>query len=93
MASDNVEIVRRAFVANRSGAAEETIDQAIAVADPECEMTSRLNSVEGATYRGHDGIRRYYADLADAFQEWTNELHVIEDLHAKGSSATAPSGV
>jgi hypothetical protein len=66
VSQENVEIVRRAIDANRSGPPEETVDVAVALSDPACVFASRLSSVDGATYRGHDGIRRYFADLADA---------------------------
>lgn len=69
----NVEIVRKALASNRSGPAEETVEVAIALCDPGIEFTSRVTAVEGATYRGHEGARRYFRDMADAWQEWRNE--------------------
>ena len=80
MSEENVEVVRRAFESLRSGLSAETVEEVLALADPECEFTSRLASVEGATYRGHDGLRAYREDLADAFQEWRNDLHAITEL-------------
>ena len=50
------------------------------LADPSIEFRSRLTSVEGSTYRGLDGVRRYFADMADAWQEWDNEVSEIREV-------------
>ena len=60
--------------ANRSGSPDTTVDVAVGLADPECEFVSRLSSIEGSTYRGHRGLRRYFEDMADAWQEWDNDV-------------------
>ena len=80
MPESNLEIVRRAFEANRSGPPEETIEVAVALMDPRAEFVSRLTEVEGAAYRGLEGARRYFADLADAWDVWHNEPHAIEEV-------------
>jgi ketosteroid isomerase-like protein len=36
---------------------------------PQAEFRSYLASVEGRTYVGLDGVRQYFADLADTFDE------------------------
>ena len=82
MSQENIDLIRRALVVNRSGAPAETVEAAIALSHPDCEFASGLNTVEGSTYRGHDGIRQYFADLADTFREWTNETHAMEELDA-----------
>jgi ketosteroid isomerase-like protein len=82
MSQENVEIVRRVIAANRSGSPGDTVEKAMALTDPNCEFTSRLSSVDGTTYRGHDGIRAYFADLAEAFEVWRNELDEIGELGA-----------
>ena len=46
--SENVETVRRLVQANRSGAPDETVERAVALADCNFEFTSRLTSVEGS---------------------------------------------
>lgn len=58
MAEDNVEIVKRGFEAlHRDG-----IDAMIDLLDPEFEATVPPElSVEPDTYRGHEGMRRYFA--------------------------------
>jgi hypothetical protein len=82
MSSENLEIARRLIEANRSGPPEETIERGVALVHPELEFHSRLSSVEGATYRGHEGARRYFADMSDAWRDWRIELEEVEDLEA-----------
>ena len=43
-------------------------------------VPSRLASVEGAIYRGRDGVRAYFRDLSDAFQEWDNEVNELREI-------------
>jgi ketosteroid isomerase-like protein len=80
MSEENVELVRHAVEANRSGPPDVTVEEAVALADPDFEMTSRLTSVEGTTYRGHDGVRRYFEDMADAWQEWRNDIDEMTEV-------------
>jgi hypothetical protein len=101
MASENVEIARELIKLNRSGLSEDAFEHAgLELAHPEMEFNSRLSSIEGASYRGHDGMRRYRADMSDAWREWRIELEAIEDLgsgrvfarvnmHAVGQSGVA----
>ena len=55
-------------------------DAMVAIMQPDCELRSRVAAAEDVTYRGHDGIRDYIADMAEAF-EWvrTEPLEVIEE--------------
>ena len=73
MPRENVEVVRQAIEAIRSDDIEADIERLVALSDPGVEFRSVLAAVEGATYRGHEGIRRYFSDLADSWQEWQNE--------------------
>ncbi len=79
MSEENVEIVRRAIEANRSGPPAETVEKLAELAHPDLDFVSRLTAVEGGSYRGIDGVRAYFKDLAAALQQWHNELlEVIE---------------
>jgi ketosteroid isomerase-like protein len=80
MTQENVEIVRRILAANRSGPQKETTDIVLALAGPEVEFRSRITAVEGAEYLGHDGVRRYHDDMADAFRAWRNEADEIVEV-------------
>src|SRR5919112_3813556 len=76
------------------------IDAALAVCDPEVEFLSVL-AVDGRAYVGHEGIRRYFDDIASAWEEWRVDVHgtdvapdgrvVIEmTIHARGKGSGAP---
>jgi ketosteroid isomerase-like protein len=41
---------------------------------PDVEWRSRLAGVEGIAYKGHEGVRRYFADLAETF----GEIRIVE---------------
>ena len=73
MSPDNVEIVRRVY----SALAEQGVEAVIALADPEFEVTTPPSlASEPDTYRGHDGLRRYFGSFADA----------MDDVHLEGRS-------
>jgi ketosteroid isomerase-like protein len=76
----NVDIVREAIEANRSGPPEETIEVAVSLAHPEIVFTSRITAVEGRAYQGHEGLRRYFEDLSAAFREWRSEVLEVTEL-------------
>ena len=75
MSRENVEIVRRAYSALSSLDADSTL----AFCDPEVEFASRITAMEGGTYRGYEGVRRFVARLQEAF-EWID----IEPLEVLG---------
>ena len=58
------------------------VDAALAVCDPEVEFLSVL-AVDGRPYVGHAGIRRYFDDIASAWEEWRVDVH---------GTAAAPDG-
>ena len=75
-------------------------DAALAVCDQEIEFLSVL-AVDGRAYIGHEGIRRYFDDIASAWDEWRVDVHgtdvapdgrvVIEmTMHARGKGSGAP---
>ncbi len=65
MSRENVELARR--VLDTLGTRDPV--RLVALSDPEVEWHSFFAMSEGdGTYRGHEGTRRYMADLADAFE-------------------------
>jgi ketosteroid isomerase-like protein len=66
MSFENVELVRRGFEAFNSG----DIDRILAFtgADIEIEVPPGL-SAEPDTYRGHEGVRRYFQSFDEAMDE------------------------
>jgi uncharacterized protein len=62
VSTDNLEIVRRAFDAFNEGG----VDAILPFIDPEFQATTPPNlATEPGTYRGHDGVRRWF----DSFDE------------------------
>jgi 2-polyprenyl-3-methyl-5-hydroxy-6-metoxy-1,4-benzoquinol methylase/ketosteroid isomerase-like protein len=49
-------------------------DALVAVCDPKVSFESRVTAVEDASYQGHDGVRRYIANLGAAF-DWIEVTH------------------
>jgi ketosteroid isomerase-like protein len=85
MSQENVEIVRQLIEAARSGDVR-AIEAFLAVSDPSLEHT-RLPAASGPeVYRGHDGARRWFVDMAELWREWRNE---IEELVAVGPDTVA----
>jgi SnoaL-like protein len=69
MSERNVELMRRVFEVYYVG----EIEPFIAFCDPSIELQSVFAAVGGAVYHGHDGLRDYYRDLADA---WGNDIRI-----------------
>ena len=91
MSQKNVEIARRAYAA----LAEEGIESMLAYTDPEFEVTTPPSlASEPNTFRGHDGIRRWFGAFSDGLEdvyfegrEFTDVGdHVLVEtvLHARG---------
>ena len=64
--SDHIEIVRRAYQA----LGQWDVESLLPDCDPEIELVSFVGQVEGQTYQGHDGMRRFMSDLAEAWDKW-----------------------
>jgi ketosteroid isomerase-like protein len=76
----NVEVVRQYIEANRSDDSEASIELGVALTDPGYEYTRVTAAVDPRTYRGHDGIRRYFSDMAESWQEWRNEAEEVLEV-------------
>ena len=74
---ENVEVARRLIELNRSDDLEAGIEAVLSLADPNCEWTSLLAALEPGRYRGHHGLRSYFNDLADSWEEWRNEVEEL----------------
>ena len=94
MSGANVESVRRYFEALR----RRDFDAAVAEWQPECEwLPDTPGTVEVASYRGHDGLRSYYEEIADVFRsvrinlselrEIGDRVVALGDLQAQGRSS------
>lgn len=91
MPEGNVEIVRRAYAA----LAEQGVEALLPFTDPEFEATTPASlASEPDTYRGHDGVRRYFGSFGEAMEgvylegeEFTgvgDKVLVDTKLHARG---------
>ena len=74
MSEQNVELHRRAVEAFHA----RNVDAFIACIDPSVEYHSAITVPGGAVYRGHEGIRKYFADFKDA---WGDEFHVEPEAY------------
>ena len=62
------------------------VDAALAVCDPDVEFLSVL-AVDGRPYVGHAGIRRYFDDIASAWEEWRVDVHRTAVFRTGASSS------
>jgi ketosteroid isomerase-like protein len=81
MSQENVEIVRKSLEANRSDDIDASIELLDDIWDQNAEYLSVMGAVEPQTYHGgRDGIRRYFNDMAEAWQVWRNEVEDVFDV-------------
>jgi uncharacterized protein len=79
MASDQVELVREALDAYRTGG----IEALLRYTDPDIEWHTGGTFVDEGTCRGHDGVRRYLQAMEEAFDEL--RIHPQEFTDAGGA--------
>ena len=67
MIATDIEVVKSAFAAF----AARDLDRVLALADPDIEFTAVTGEHAGRTepYRGHDGMRQYFRDVAAIWEE------------------------
>ena len=79
MSRENVEIVREFIEAARSGDLD-AIEAFVAVSNPSIEHT-RLPAASGPErYCGHDGVRRWFTDMADLLARRRNEIEEFVEV-------------
>ncbi len=79
MSQENVEAFKRAVEAINRG----DIDGVLNELDPEVEFHAFLEELlggEGQVYMGHDGVRRFFRDFNEAFDELYWQYPDIRDL-------------
>ncbi len=74
MSDDHVAVVRRWFEALEQG------DPAPAMCDPEIEIENWTDFPIRGPYRGHDGVRHWWNDVEDAFEELRWALESVEAI-------------
>jgi ketosteroid isomerase-like protein len=80
--STGVEIVRRAHEALNGG----DIEALVALCDPEFRLDMSDRVFNPAVYDGHDGIRRFYAEVREVWERYTWEP---EELIEQGDLVVA----
>jgi ketosteroid isomerase-like protein len=77
MSQEHVEIVRAFTEAFNAG----DIEALIACCDPKIEFHSTFAAIGGATYQGHDGMRKWHRDMEEGWgEEIRSELEALFDL-------------
>jgi ketosteroid isomerase-like protein len=56
---------------------ERDLEAALAVCHPEVAFPSLMAQLDARPYRGHDGIRRYFADIDATWDEWRIEVEQL----------------
>jgi ketosteroid isomerase-like protein len=85
MSAENVEFLQSMLDALNAGGVEAMLPYI----DPEFEVTVPPSlSVEPDTYRGHDGLRRYFAGFADVMDDVRFEASAFADAGDQVLAAT-----
>lgn len=82
MSEESVEIIREAFEAWERG----DRDAWLAMFDEDAELYSLRAQLEGHPYRGHDGLRRFLADLDE---QWDYARFGLREIRDAGERAVA----
>ena len=97
MAQENVELVRQVYERLNRG----DVEGVVALCDEDFLMDMSERVFNPDTYTGHDGVRRFYEGVMDAWESYrwdVEEARVADDsvvamLHCQGQSRAAGPGV
>jgi ketosteroid isomerase-like protein len=91
--SENVAVLRRGYAAVNRG----DIEGLLASIHPDVEFTSLIAEAEGETFKGHDGVRRWWELVVIPLGGLHGELEDVRDLGDAGLARVGgtyrPSGV
>ena len=82
MSQQNVDLVRDGYARWQAGDYDLLLDFFLANAAPDIEVYSRLGDFMGAPYRGHDGLRAWFAEIRENFvhfEPWLDEARDAGD--------------
>jgi uncharacterized protein len=93
MSEENVEIVRASFAAMARG----DVEGLLALYDPSVQFLPRTGTqVESGGYQGHAGVREYFAEVANVWDEMRphadNVIPVGDDVVVLGGCAVRGRG-
>ena len=85
MSQENVELFRQSIDAyNRRD-----LDALLALMDEDVESIPRTSGLEGeSSYRGHDGVRRWWNNLLDVFPDFS--IKAVEEIRGVGDLTFSP---
>jgi ketosteroid isomerase-like protein len=92
--SDNVAVLRKGYAAVNRG----DIDGLLESVHPDVEFTSLIAEAEGETFKGHEGIRRWWEQVVILLGGLNGDIEEIRDvgenrLLARVAGTYRPSGV
>jgi ketosteroid isomerase-like protein len=76
MSQENVEVVMRAVTA----LLERDVETSIACCATDVEILLPRNLIEGGSYKGHDGLRRAFADAYETWEDLRFELRGTREI-------------
>jgi ketosteroid isomerase-like protein len=86
MSSENVEIVRRSMAAFARG----DLDAFLSAHAPDTEWRTAADEPNPQTYSGHDGLRQFAAEIADAWADRFDDAMEFEDFIDLGKWVVVP---
>jgi ketosteroid isomerase-like protein len=76
MADEDVEVVRRALEAFNEGDTASVIE----LMDPDIEFVPVRAVLDGSSYRGHEGFKRFVADMGEDWEDFHPTSELFRDL-------------
>jgi ketosteroid isomerase-like protein len=86
VSEQNVELVRRSMDAFARG----DLDAFLEASDPAAEWRTASDEPNPETFRGHDGIRRFAGEIAEAWEERFDDVMEFEDPIDLGDWVVVP---
>lgn len=75
MSQQDIDLIRSAYEALNRGDIEALVD----VCDPDFQLDMSERVFNPATYDGHDGIRRFYGEVREVWEEFRWEPEALHD--------------
>jgi ketosteroid isomerase-like protein len=76
MSAQDVETISEGVAALKRG----DLDGMMAALDPDVELVTLKSVLDGSEYRGHEGLRRWLADMREDWTEWELALDEVQEV-------------
>jgi hypothetical protein len=76
MSAKDVQTIQEGVAALNRG----DLDGMVAALDPDVELVPLRAALDGSVYRGHEGLRRWMADMTEDWTEFELELDEVREL-------------